>query len=110
MTIQFTKFSFNNQSNRSGNFVLEAPKGDSAIEFPFGPGSYLELSPNIANTDSARLLLSIVNGKSFTELVFEPQVKASYHGSSLPNFIVALRFELVDNVGNMSVDTQCELR
>jgi hypothetical protein len=107
MTIQFSEFSFSNQSNRSGRFVLEAPIGQNVLEFPFNPGAFLKLNPDVEAAESARLAIFIRKGETLSELNFEPQINASYEGGALQNYVTALRFEFVDDAAKLSVDTEC---
>lgn len=108
MSIQFSEFSLVNESNRSGNLSLEAPTGQSVLEFPLSPGMLLKLNPFVEDADSARLIFSISNGDNFSELTFETQINATHDGSCLRNYLTALRFQFVDDRGIMSVDTECQ--
>lgn len=110
MTIQFSEFSSNNGSNRSGKFILEAPVGQNLLEFPFNPGAYLKLNPSVEDAESVRLTVLIRKGENFSELYFEPQINASYEGGLLQTYLTALNLEFVDDNAKLSLDTECALK
>lgn len=110
MAIRFSEFSFRNESNRSGGFVLEVPTGENVLEFPFNPGAFLKLDPRVEGAESARLKILIGKGPNFEELTFEPQIIASSEGNALRNYITALRFQFVDDTSTLSVDTESTLK
>jgi hypothetical protein len=110
VAVKFSEFSFLDQSDRYGRFVLEAPKGTPTLEFPFNPQAYLKLDPQVMNADSARLIISVTKGADAgSEFVFEPRIDVT-HGKSLPNYITALRFELHQENAKLAVETESGLK